>query len=92
VDSLTQIRLTRELIDVDSTTGREGEAGEFIARTVPGAEPFGAVAVGQRADLLLLQANPLASLAALTTPSGVMLRGRWWNAEALKAKLEAIVH
>jgi acetylornithine deacetylase len=32
VDSLTQVRLTRELIDIDSTTGREGEAGEWIAR------------------------------------------------------------
>jgi acetylornithine deacetylase len=36
VDSLTQIRLTRELIDIDSTTGREGEAGEWIARTLEG--------------------------------------------------------
>jgi len=34
VDSLTQIRLTRELIDIDSTTGREAEAGAFIARTL----------------------------------------------------------
>jgi acetylornithine deacetylase len=34
VDSLTQIRLTRELIDIDSTTGREAEAGEFIARAL----------------------------------------------------------
>lgn len=32
MDSLTQIRLTRELIDIDSTTGREGGAGEFLAR------------------------------------------------------------
>lgn len=32
MDSLTQIRLTRELIDIDSTTGREAEAGEWIAR------------------------------------------------------------
>jgi acetylornithine deacetylase len=31
VDSLTQIRLTRELVDIDSTTGREGEAGAFLA-------------------------------------------------------------
>ena len=31
MDPLTQIRLTRELIDIDSTTGREQEAGEFIA-------------------------------------------------------------
>jgi acetylornithine deacetylase len=31
VDSVEQIRLTRELIDIDSTTGREGEAGAFLA-------------------------------------------------------------
>jgi len=34
MDSLTQIRITRELIDIDSTTGREAEAGQFIARTL----------------------------------------------------------
>ena len=32
MDSLTQIRLTRELIDIDSTTGREAAAGKWIAR------------------------------------------------------------
>ena len=31
MDSLTQIRLTRELIDIDSTTGHEAEAGKWIA-------------------------------------------------------------
>jgi acetylornithine deacetylase len=31
VDPVTQLRLTRELIDIDSTTGREGEAAEFVA-------------------------------------------------------------
>ena len=36
MDPLTQIRLTRELVDIDSTTGREQEAGEFIARTLEG--------------------------------------------------------
>jgi acetylornithine deacetylase len=34
VDSLTQVRLTRDLIDIDSTTGLEAEAGEFISRTL----------------------------------------------------------
>jgi acetylornithine deacetylase len=34
VDSLTQIRLTRELVDIDSTTGREGEAGAFLSATL----------------------------------------------------------
>lgn len=31
MDSLTQVRLSRDLIDIDSTTGREAEAGEWIA-------------------------------------------------------------
>jgi acetylornithine deacetylase len=34
VDSLTQVALTRDLVDIDSTTGREGEAGRFIASTL----------------------------------------------------------
>jgi acetylornithine deacetylase len=34
VDPVTQLRLTRELVDIDSTTGREGEAGAFIAATL----------------------------------------------------------
>jgi acetylornithine deacetylase len=34
VDSLTQVRLTRDLIDIDSTTGGEAEAGEFLSRTL----------------------------------------------------------
>ena len=36
MDPVTQIRLTRELVDIDSTTGREGEAGRFIAATLRG--------------------------------------------------------
>jgi acetylornithine deacetylase len=32
VDRLTQIRLTRELVDIDSTTGREGAAGAAFVR------------------------------------------------------------
>jgi acetylornithine deacetylase len=31
VDSIAQIRLTRQLIDIDSTTGREGEVALFLA-------------------------------------------------------------
>jgi acetylornithine deacetylase len=36
VDSLSQIRLTRELVDIDSTTGREREAGGWLAATLAG--------------------------------------------------------
>ena len=36
MDSITQLRLTRALVDIDSTTGREGDAGVFIAATLRG--------------------------------------------------------
>lgn len=52
-------------------------AGAFVARAVPDADPFGTVAPGRRADLLLLDADPLRSLDPVSRPAGVMVRGRW---------------
>ena len=37
----------------------------------------GTVRVGKRADLLLLEANPLESITNTRKITGVMLRGRW---------------
>ena len=65
MDPVTQIRLTRELVDIDSTTGREAEAGRFIAATLRGlgydvteqpvaGERFNVIArAGQRPDVVL---------------------------------------
>ena len=36
MDPLSQIRLTRELVDIDSTTPHETAAGQFLARTLRG--------------------------------------------------------
>lgn len=36
MDLANQLRLTRELIDIDSTTGREGAVGAHLARTLRG--------------------------------------------------------
>lgn len=55
--------------------------GEFVARTLPGAERFGLIARGYRGDLVMLTSNPLESLDALDRPAGVMVRGRWLPAE-----------
>lgn len=44
MDSLTQIRLSRDLIDLDSTTGREGAAGAWLAACL---ERFGYTVVRQ---------------------------------------------
>jgi imidazolonepropionase-like amidohydrolase len=40
-------------------------------------DDFGTVAVGQRADLVLLGSNPLDDLANLDDRVGVMVRGQW---------------
>ena len=44
---------------------------------------FGTVEAGKEADLLLLDANPLADIANASRIHGVMLRGRWLARQAL---------
>jgi len=51
-----------------------------------GAE-FGTVAVGQRADLLLLDGNPLVDIGATKRIAGVMARGHWMAATELASIL-----
>ena len=53
-------------------------------------DAFGTIAVGRRADLLLVDANPLADIASLQRLSGVMVRGRWVPREEIQAGLRAI--
>lgn len=49
----------------------------------------GRVQVGARADLLLVDANPLADLATLKQPRGVMIGGRWLDRAQLEAGLRS---
>ena len=51
---------------------------------------FGTVAPGQRADLVLLDADPLLDLANLQRRSGVMVAGRWLPWSELQARLDAL--
>lgn len=48
---------------------------------------FGAVKVGLRADLLLLNSNPLEDVRNLAKRSGVMLRGQWFPEKVLQDNL-----
>ena len=57
--------------------------GRFVQRHVRGATAFGTVARGQRADLLLLEANPLADIHHLERIAGIVVRGRWFAKEEL---------
>jgi imidazolonepropionase-like amidohydrolase len=51
---------------------------------------IGTIAVGRRADLVLLDADPLADVAAASRPAGVMLRGRWLPASELRSTLDGV--
>jgi imidazolonepropionase-like amidohydrolase len=51
---------------------------------------FGTVEAGKRADLLLLDANPLQSVANASRVAGVMVRGRWLPRAELDRMLEEI--
>lgn len=60
--------------------------GEYFQRN----DAFGTIAVGRRADLLLLDADPLADIANLQRIAGVMARGRWIPGDEIRTRLEAI--
>jgi imidazolonepropionase-like amidohydrolase len=51
---------------------------------------FGTVAEGNRADLVLLDANPLTDIRNLARRSGVMVRGRWLPRAELDSALSAL--
>ena len=50
----------------------------------------GTIETGKRADLVLLDANPLADVRNTTRRAGVMLGGRWLPKETIDARLNAI--
>ena len=60
------------------------------ARFLGQPKEFGAIAAGQRADLVLLDGNPLRAIDATSRIHGVMLRGRWFDRAALEAMRNAI--
>ena len=53
-------------------------------------DEFGTVAVGRRADLVLLTGNPLEDIANVRDPAGVMVGGRWIPASEIEDRLVRI--
>jgi imidazolonepropionase-like amidohydrolase len=52
---------------------------------------FGTIAVGRRADLILVEGNPLADVTAASRRAGVMIKGRWLPQSELQKRLDEIV-
>jgi imidazolonepropionase-like amidohydrolase len=61
-----------------------------VAKFLGEEDSFGTIAPGQRADLVLLEANPLADVSNFRQTAGVMLNGRWLPQAELQAGLDAI--
>lgn len=60
------------------------------ARYFGASEAFGTIAPGKRADLILLEANPLVDLANMRRLAGVMVRGEWNSKRDIQTQLDAI--
>jgi imidazolonepropionase-like amidohydrolase len=61
-------------------------AGQYFAKQ----DSFGTIETGKRADLLLLNANPLDNVENVDKIEGVMVRGRWYPRKDLDEKLKYI--
>jgi hypothetical protein len=66
-------------------------AGVFASSQIRtmSAERFGVVAPGARADLLLVDGNPMGDLAALRQMEGLMIAGHWYSKAQLDAARQA---
>ncbi len=81
----------KHLVDAGLTPYEAIKAGTRDAAEFFGAlDEFGTVAAGRRADLILLDANPLEDVAHVKRRVGVMVRGRWFPQSGLQAKLDAL--
>ena len=62
------------------------------ARFLKQPNSFGQIAPGQRADMLLVDGNPLEDLRALQRLHGIVLRGKWIDAGQLANSVAALVN
>ena len=61
-----------------------------VAEFLQSPDHAGTVSVGKRADLILLQANPLNDVGNVSRRMGVMVGGLWLSEEWLRERLEEI--
>ena len=68
------------------------ETGTRTAAEAMGkSDEFGTIGAGKRADLILLEDNPLDDIGNIQNRAGVMVRGHWLTYEQLKSMLDGLV-
>ena len=65
-------------------------ATSAVAKFYAAENEFGQVAVGMRADLVLIDGNPIVDIGNVAKISGVMLFGRWFAQKNIQKRLENI--
>jgi imidazolonepropionase-like amidohydrolase len=68
----------------ESLRAATARPAEFMEET----DEWGTIATGRRADLVLLNANPLENIGNTKRIEGVMHRGQWLTAEAIQQQLD----
>ena len=61
---------------------------EQLLRDLGTSDNVGTIEKGRRADLILLNANPLDDISATKNRAGVMLKGKWHTQQELNAWLD----
>ncbi len=55
-----------------------------VVEAMIGEDDFGTIEVGKRADLILVNGNPLEDVTNIKNPLGVMVAGRWYSRQTLE--------
>ena len=66
------------------------ESGTLKVAQYFGTTDTGTIAQGKRADLILLNANPLTNIASTENRAGVMVNGRWIAESEIQKRLKEI--
>lgn len=82
MDAMEEAGLTNRDILISGTSA--------IGAYFKDVDQFGTVAPNMRADLILLEGNPLDDLDNLQSPAGVMVRGQWLSRQDIDAELAEI--
>jgi len=60
-----------------------------VVEKMKGSSDFGTIEIGRRADLILVNKNPLDNVANIKDMKGVMANGRWYSKETLDKMIAA---